>query len=136
MGAGDAPKVPLVHAALGPCADAMASEAECADVIVGDGELLHGERAADGERDAANAVDRVECAYDAGVVSGPDGVGHGVECEGGDGLAIECDRYRWSIHEGKVITWGSLLTSPFRRLHHCTSIAFVPLRPVECPTSS
>ena len=97
-GGRDAPKVPLVHAALGPRADAMASEAECADVVVGDGDLLHGERATDGERDAANAVDRVKCAYDTGVVTGPDGVGHGVECEGGDGLAIGRDRYRWSIH--------------------------------------
>ena len=51
MDGGDAPKVPLVHPALCPCADAMASEAECADVIVGDGEVLHGERAADGEKD-------------------------------------------------------------------------------------
>jgi hypothetical protein len=100
---GDAPIVPLVHAALGPRTDAVAGEAECADVIVGDGELLHGERAADGERDTADAVDRVQCAYDAGVVSGPDGVGHGIEGEGGDGLAIRCDWYRWSIHEGKAV---------------------------------
>ena len=56
------PTVPLV----GPRADGMASEAECADVIAGDGELLHGERT------AAEVVDGVKGAYDADVVSGPD----------------------------------------------------------------
>ena len=53
-----------------PCG-AMAGEAECVDVVVGDGDLLHGELAADGERDAANAVDQVKCAYDTGVVTRP-----------------------------------------------------------------
>lgn len=68
----DAPKVPLVDAALGPCADAIAGESECADVVVGDGELLHGERTADREGDAAEAMDGVECEDGAGVVAGPD----------------------------------------------------------------
>lgn len=95
----DAPKVPLVHAALGPCADAMASEAECADVVVGDGDLLYGESAADGEGDAAEAVDGMEREDGAGVVAGPDGVRDGVECEGGDGLGSR-DGHRWPIHGG------------------------------------
>lgn len=91
---------PLVDAALCPCADAVASEAECADVVVGDGELLHGEGAADGEGDAAEAADGVEHGHDAGVVAGPYRVGDGVEREGGDGLAIRHDRQRGPVHGG------------------------------------
>ena len=40
-----------------------ASEAECADVLVEDGDL-NGENAADGEGDTAEAMDRVKCEYD------------------------------------------------------------------------
>ena len=56
-------KRPLIYAALCLCVDAMASEAECADVIVGVSN--------------AEATNRVKCEYDAGVVSGPYAVGHG-----------------------------------------------------------
>jgi len=100
-GGGRRAEVPLVDAALCPCADAVASEAERADVVVGDGELLHGERAADGEGDAAEAVDGVERGDDAGVVAGPYRVGDGVECERGDGLAIRHDGRRGPVHDGK-----------------------------------
>ena len=41
----------------------VASEAKCTDALVEDGDL-NGENAADGEGDAAEAVDRVKCEYD------------------------------------------------------------------------
>lgn len=75
----------------------MASEAERADVVVGDGELLHGEGAADGEGDAAEAVEGVEGGDGAGVVAGPEGVRDGVEREGGGGLGGD-DGHCWPIH--------------------------------------
>ena len=55
-------KRPLIYAAFGLCVDAMASEVECADVIVG---------ASDAE-----AVKRVKCEYDARVVSSAYAVRH------------------------------------------------------------
>lgn len=81
----------------------MASEAECAYVVIGDDELLYGESAADRERDAAEAVQGMESEYKTGVVTGPHGVGDGVECKGGDGLAVGWDRYRWPIHDGSSV---------------------------------
>lgn len=81
----------------------MAGETECADVIVGDGELLDGESSADGEGDAADGIDGVKSEYGAGVVAGPERVRDGVECECSDRLGVRRDgRYR-PIHGGGLV---------------------------------
>lgn len=87
----------------------MAGETECADVVVGDGEVFDGESAADGEGHAADAMEGVESDNEAGVVTGPDGVRDGVECECGNGLSAGWDRYRWSIHDGSSATRDYIL---------------------------
>ena len=73
-------------------------------MVVGNGDLLDGEGAADGEGDAADGMDGVERGDGAGVVARPERVRDGVECECSRGLAVCRDGQRGPIHGGPGAT--------------------------------